>query len=502
MMGSENAERRQLVPSSSGTIHDPEAATTTTRSWTWYLTFGLQDQASAPFEAKDKFQDDLDSNVPWRSWKWYHTVTVLVIRMIVDFTFKNPLVFWLDYQDALGLTNYQYAAIMTASEVGAILAIFVKSSNVIALSDQTLMVVSLLFCGVATIALPGFTVFYGDEYIIGTIVWCSVCRVLVGVTFAFISAASIKIAADYVERPEYVTQIISVLHYSWPVSNALNVVFGFVIDGMSWEYVFLLTGIALIVVAALAMLMFWCFSLNAGPESAQHAEQTAQRSEPTMSSGDQLRILFTDWKSVIIILTSFAMTFRSRSIYIVTASVWMEDTYSLGAVRVGLSTLYTVLGEVIGLALMSALAHRLQLGFSALSTLSGQLVVSSLLIVFSAIYGNNITLGGAFLFICLLTMTHEAFYVVQQSNAIKYAPANLKFLLLLGERMAQETGSILAIFTSVLLWDESGSHALLVFSVIWLGGVFLECFVLVIYAPMGAPASSQGGDKPIPSKDL
>ena len=96
-------------------------------------------------------------------------------------------------------------------------AIFLKSTNVITMSEQTLMTASLIVCGVATICLPGFSVFFGDSDLMGTIIWCCAMRFLVGLTFAFISAASIKLAADYVTSPEYVTQIISVLHYSWPV---------------------------------------------------------------------------------------------------------------------------------------------------------------------------------------------------------------------------------------------------------------------------------------------
>jgi len=183
----------------------------------------------------------------------------------------------------------------------------------------------------------------------------------------------------------------------------------------------------------------------------------------------------------VIIATSFVMTYRSRSLYIITASYWMEDTYGLTASEVGLSTLSTVVGEVIGLSVMGAISHKIALQMSAVGTLTHQLVCSSLLFIFSAIYGNNLTLAGALVFIVFLTMGHESFYVVQQSNAIKYAPANLKFLLLLAERMAQEFGSVLALVISVMIWDETGSNSLFVYSLIWLGGVLLESFVLLIY---------------------
>ena len=64
-------------------------------------------------------------------------------------------------------------------------------------------------------------------------------------------------------------------------------------------------------------------------------------------------------------------------------------------------------------------------------------------------------MAGALTLVVFITMGHESFYVVQQSNAIKYAPSNLTFLLLLAERMAQEMGSVLAlgIVFLVLIWS-------------------------------------------------
>ena len=73
-------------------------------------------------------------------------------------------------------------------------------------------------------------------------------------------------------------------------------------------------------------------------------------------------------------------------------------------------------------------------------------------------------------------------------------------MLLLGERMAQEIGSVIALLLSAMIWNENGTNSLLIFSVIWLGGVFLECFVLFIYGGDSAAKSQDALERPLESE--
>ena len=87
----------------------------------------------------------------------------------------------------------------------------------------------------------------------------------------------------------------------------------------SWEYVFLATGLALILVAVLSMIVFRRFLLSQSADAADadidsRAAINSQDSITISSSAEGLRTLLLDWRSVLIILTSFAMTFRSRSL--------------------------------------------------------------------------------------------------------------------------------------------------------------------------------------------
>eukprot|EP00486_Rosalina_sp_Unknown_P003383 CAMPEP_0201566358 /NCGR_PEP_ID=MMETSP0190_2-20130828/6098_1 /ASSEMBLY_ACC=CAM_ASM_000263 /TAXON_ID=37353 /ORGANISM="Rosalina sp." /LENGTH=67 /DNA_ID=CAMNT_0047984959 /DNA_START=96 /DNA_END=295 /DNA_ORIENTATION=+ len=63
-----------------------------------------------------------------------------------------------------------------------------------------------------------------------------------------------------------------------------------------------------------------------------------------------------------------------------------------------------IIGEVLGLAVMSTLSHKWALWKSAVGTLLHQLIFGALLFILAAIYGNNITLEAALILTGLLTM--------------------------------------------------------------------------------------------------
>eukprot|EP00484_Ammonia_sp_Unknown_P030064 CAMPEP_0197025546 /NCGR_PEP_ID=MMETSP1384-20130603/5840_1 /TAXON_ID=29189 /ORGANISM="Ammonia sp." /LENGTH=499 /DNA_ID=CAMNT_0042454085 /DNA_START=29 /DNA_END=1528 /DNA_ORIENTATION=- len=447
---------------------------------------------SAPSQRRSSISD---------SWKWYHTAIVLCIRLIIDFVFKNPLVFYLNYQQGLLIDYMQFGYILVAAEIGCIFAIFIGDFNKRVLrTEERIMETYLVIAGLANIAFPALSYFGitldGELYVI---VWCCVMRFIVGLSFANISAASIKFAAQYVPNASKITSIIAVLHYSWPLSTAINILAGYLILDASWMSVFFYSGVLLIVTGLFASFFFKCCPL-APPDLAAPDRGGRQRvpsavinaSEPEeveMEMDDEeddnrsgLRVLFTDGNSLLIIFVSFFMTFRSRSIYIVTSSLWMEGTFSLDASMVGWTTLSVIIGEVLGLMVMSTVSHKFELWKSAAGTLVHQLVFGALLFVLAAIYGNDISLAAALILTGLLTMGHESFYVVQQSNAIHYAPLpRLKFLLLLGERMAQESASIVALFLTVSLWYLWAENAVLLWSIVWIAGTFMESFILFIY---------------------
>merc|ERR1719204_1962461 len=95
-----------------------------------------------------------------------------------------------------------------------------------------------------------------------TILWCGLWRFLTGLSFAFETATTIKFATSFVSDPARITSIVSTLHYSWPISTVLNVCAGYVIQYESWRWVFIWTGVLLLLSALLLKLVLLRFPLS------------------------------------------------------------------------------------------------------------------------------------------------------------------------------------------------------------------------------------------------
>ena len=123
-----------------------------------------------------------------------------------------------------------------------------------------------------------------------------------------------------------------------------------------------------------------------------------------------------------------------------------------------------------------------QLRMLAIGTLSHSLIISAALVVASAIYGNDISLVAALILTCFLFMGNDAFYIVQQTNVVEFAPLpRLKFKLLLCERMGADCATIVALLFTVTTWDAFGDDAILVFSVLWIASNLMMYLILWIY---------------------
>ena len=127
---------------------------------------------------------------------YLHIGTLLLIRIMVDFVFKNPLIFWHNYASGLGITDIQFAFILVSSELGCIAALFTGQFNErVFKSYVNIMVVYLMICGIASIMLIIAICF---EISAITIIWCCIARFIVGLSFSFITSATIRTAADTV----------------------------------------------------------------------------------------------------------------------------------------------------------------------------------------------------------------------------------------------------------------------------------------------------------------
>ena len=106
-----------------------------------------------------------------------------------------------------------------------------------------------------------------------------------------------------------------------------------------------------------------------------------------------------------------------------------------------------------------------------------------LMLILSIVFGDSVGgLGVAFLIVVLLTFSHQSYYIVQQSNAIEYAQdQEYALMLLLGERMTQEFGAMVALAITTHLWNDMFSNGVLVFSAVWSAATLFMFSILTIY---------------------
>jgi len=268
------------------------------------------------------------------------------------------------------------------------------------------------------------------------------------------------------------------------LATILNVFAGYVIEYQTWMMVYIYAGIILIcgsVALAVALHLSPLKEIAIDADNAGRHSREMEEVQLDPMNIDKIKALVTDFNSTLICFVSFIMTFRNRTISIVTGSLWMEDTYGLSSSGTGWSTLSAIVGESLALAFAHWFSHLWDIQILAGGTLLNQLCVGALLLILSGIFGNYLTLPGALVLEAMLTFGVELFYVVQQTNIMFFAPKGLRTSLLLLERGSQECGTIIAILITATIWDELYSNGILAFSVVWILATGLQSLILYLY---------------------
>ena len=272
------------------------------------------------------------------------------------------------------------------------------------------------------------------------------------------------------------------------MSTLLNIIAGYFIEYASWIYVFFVFGIMLTV----STILIVNFVINDLGDDILHASRGISSSTASVLSKTDVvstneytvKDILTDWRSVVILFVSFWMTFRSRSMYVVVSSLWMEDVFNLSASGVGWTNIAIIAGEILAPLVGARYLSRMELKKSAFLTLSSQMgVTCGLMLVLSLVFGNDCgSIVIVLIIIVLLTFTHQAFYIVQQSNAIEFAKSQeYSFMLLLGERMCQETGSIVSLLITSRLWYDDLNDSVMIFSIVWSFANVIMFTIMYIY---------------------
>ena len=282
------------------------------------------------------------------------------------------------------------------------------------------------------------------------------------------------------------------------MSTLLNVAAGYFIEYASWIFVFIIFG-GLLIVSTL----FVVFCIIDDLDNNMNDNNTDANDDANDVNDDDeykdvdqvpielesrmeytVRDILTDWRSVIILFVSFWMTFRSRSIYIIISSLWMENVFDLSASTVGWTNVSIIIGEALAPVFGNHYLKRLPLKRSAIETLLSQLFTTvGLMLILSSIFGNNCgSIVIVLIILVLLTFTHQSFYIVQQSNAIEFAKnQQYALMLLLGERMCQETGSIVSLLVTSRLWYYDFENSVMIFSIVWSVSTVIMFGIVCIY---------------------
>ena len=137
-------------------------------------------------------EDSYPRAIDRSEWTMKHTIAVLIIRLLIDFLFKNPLLFYNDYASSLNVTNANYAYILIFAEAGAVVAILINSMKFIKQFDTLSIIVTSSFVGGISCILFTFPEFIDFETEYGIVLFCGVTRFFTGISFAFLSASTVR----------------------------------------------------------------------------------------------------------------------------------------------------------------------------------------------------------------------------------------------------------------------------------------------------------------------
>ena len=128
-------------------------------------------------------------------WELKHTISVLIIRLLIDFLFKNPFLFYQNYAESLGINDNEFGYILIFSEIGAIIALLVNYSKIMKKFLHNSIYIFIIYSFIGGVSSVLFTVpeYFKFHNQIAVVLYCGACRFFTGLSFAFLSAETIKL---------------------------------------------------------------------------------------------------------------------------------------------------------------------------------------------------------------------------------------------------------------------------------------------------------------------
>ena len=135
----------------------------------------LDENPSKESSTRQESSNSLLSEPTRPKWDFKHTFSILVIRLLIDFLFKNNFLFYENYAKDLGVSENDFGYILIFSEVGCICAVLINSTRFMKTLDKSryIFVFYSIVAGVSSIlfACPQLVVDSQDNNTAVIVLW-------------------------------------------------------------------------------------------------------------------------------------------------------------------------------------------------------------------------------------------------------------------------------------------------------------------------------------------
>ena len=232
--------------------------------------------------------------------------------------------------------------------------------------------------------------------------------------------------------------VIGLLEIAWAASTLVGIpVVGILIEKAGWQAPFLTIGI----LALVCLILVWFIFPKDAPDSAQNQRDNTHIFQ-------QLKQLFQNRATVCAILFSLLIAIANDNIFVI-YGVWMEGSFNLGIVALGLSTTVIGLAELLGEGFTAFFSDRLGLKRAIIIGL----IVSGLSFVLLPFANQNLPLALSALFVVFLSFE---FTMVSSMSLVSELSPKSRAAMMSAFYAAGGIGRVIGAGMGGYIWKNSG----------------------------------------------
>lgn len=421
-----------------------------------------------------------------KSWKFYHTVTGIWIRLWGDGACKNLNVFYLNYASALNISSSSFSYIMMANLLGWVLAIFFSDFNTkVFKTSKKIGIVYVLCAGLLCFIFVFPTLINENFSTKDVVIYCGLTWLLFGISFSSFKVSVVHVAQSFLGTNKK-GKVISYLGLSWGFASLLYIPIGYLIEYTQWYYSFLLFSI----VNVLNSFIYYKV-LPTPPESARRsivgARARVHNSVNNKNTGtsNKKRQCVKIFGSLIINCILISHLFSGLACGSIETSIsgpWLQDVYNFSASKTGYISLIIFVAEMLGSIFCINYSDKYNCFVLSLVAYSMFLIPVIGICVLTNIFGIfNVGIYLPFITNFVYFCGWKIFWAVGQIAIVKLSPKTLhkhKRTILQANLSFTAFGRIIGLLLSAHLWDDG--HGLILLSYIWIASICISSFCWVI----------------------